>query len=136
MACFERYLKFLSCHIWCMSTVERYDVQLFCLAKLRLGDSYAVLAFLAIYRQIRDFGPLHGDRNFGLAIDCQSPKFRDFESQTLAKSANFKEPWRFWRITVKISNIYRKFFQILKSSKGLISEILKHIFYPQKIFWI
>ena len=38
-----------------------------------------MLPFLAIYRQIRDFGLKLGDRSFGLAIDRQSPKVRDFE---------------------------------------------------------
>ena len=42
----------------------------------------AVLPFLAIYRQIRDFGLLFGDGKFELAIYRQSPKFRDFESQS------------------------------------------------------
>ena len=38
-----------------------------------------MLAGLAIYRQIRDFGLLFGDGKFELAIYRQSPKFRDFE---------------------------------------------------------
>ena len=49
-----------------------------------------MLAFLAIYRQIRDFGPLHGDRNFGLAIDRQSPKVRDFEPGNWRNRRNLK----------------------------------------------
>ena len=56
-----------------------------------------VLAFLAIYRQIRDFGLLFGDGKFELAIYRQLPKFRDFEPQRLAKSAKFEKQWRFWR---------------------------------------
>ena len=40
--------------------------------------SLSVLAFLAIYRQIRDFGHKRGDKNLGLAIDRQSPKIGDF----------------------------------------------------------
>ena len=62
----------------------------------------AVLAFLAIYRQIRDFGLRRGYRLFDLAIDRQSPKIGDFEPQTLAILANFSKTWRFWRNTVKI----------------------------------
>ena len=50
--------------------------------------SFTVLAFLAIYRQIRDFGLLFGDGKFELAIYRQLPKFRDFEPQD----------WRIWRI--------------------------------------
>ena len=46
-----------------------------------------VLAGLAIYRQIRDFGLHLGDGKFGLAINRQSPKVRDFEPQN----------WRNWR---------------------------------------
>ena len=38
----------------------------------------AVLPFLAIYRQIRDFGHRAGDKNLGLAMDRQSPEIRDF----------------------------------------------------------
>ena len=37
-----------------------------------------VLPFLAIYRQIRDFGHRAGDKNLGLAMDRQSPEIRDF----------------------------------------------------------
>ena len=37
-----------------------------------------VLPFLAIYRQIRDFGHRAGDKNLGLAMNRQSPKIRDF----------------------------------------------------------
>ena len=61
------------------------------------STSNTVLPFLAIYRQIRDFGLLFGDGKFELAIYRQSPKFRDFEPQRLAKSAKFEKQWRFWR---------------------------------------
>ena len=64
--------------------------------------SHSVLAFLAIYRQIRDFGLTHGDRIFALAIDRQSPKIGDFEPQTLAILANFRKTWRFRRNTERI----------------------------------
>ena len=47
-----------------------------------------VLAGLAIYRQIRDFGLLFGDGNFELAIYRQSPKFRDFELQNWRNMKN------------------------------------------------
>ena len=57
-----------------------------------------VLPFLAIYRQIREFGPRLGDEIFGLAIHRQSLNIRDFEPLELAKSANFKENRRYWRI--------------------------------------
>ena len=40
----------------------------------------SVLPFLAISRQIRDFGHTPGDTNLGLAIDRQSAKIRDFEA--------------------------------------------------------
>ena len=61
-----------------------------------------VLAFLAIYRQIRDFGLLFGDRKFELAIYRQSPKFRDFEPQRLAILANSRKSLQFRRNTDKI----------------------------------
>ena len=51
----------------------------------------SVLAFLAIFRQIRDFGPLSGDGNNELAMYRQSPNFRDFEPQN----------WRYWQNSVK-----------------------------------
>ena len=54
-----------------------------------------VLPFLAIYRQIRDFGPTFGDKNLALAIDRQSPKIRDFQPQN----------WRFWRKYIKPGDI-------------------------------
>ena len=60
-----------------------------------------MLAGLAIYRQIRDFGLLFGDGKFELAIYRQSPKFRDFEPQRLAILANSRESSRFWRNTDK-----------------------------------
>ena len=47
--------------------------------KSRKGSSGPVLPFLAIYRQIRDFGLLFGDGKFELAIDRQTLIFRDFE---------------------------------------------------------
>ena len=50
-----------------------------------------MLAFLAIFRQIRDFGPLSGDGNNELAMYRQSPNFRDFEPQN----------WRYWQNPVK-----------------------------------
>ena len=56
-----------------------------------------MLAFLAIFRQIRDFGPLSGDGNNELAMYRQSPNFRDFEPQKLAILAKFSKTWRFWR---------------------------------------
>ena len=56
-----------------------------------ISNLNSVLAFLAIYRQIRDFGHRAGDKNLGLAIDRQSPKIRDFEPQN----------WRNWRNPVK-----------------------------------
>ena len=62
-----------------------------------------MLAFLAIHRQIRDFGRRHGDENLALAIDCQSPKFRDFEPWKLAKLAKFEKQWRIWRFMMRIS---------------------------------
>ena len=52
----------------------------------------AVLPFLAIDRQIRDFGPTPGDKNFGLAIDRQSPNS--------AISSLKDRP--FWRISVEV----------------------------------
>ena len=60
--------------------------------------SNTVLPFLAIYRQIREFGPRLGDEIVGLAIHRQSLNIRDFEPLELAKSANFKENRRYWRI--------------------------------------
>ena len=57
-----------------------------------------MLAFLAIYRQIRDFGLLFGDGKLELAIDRQTRKVRDFEPLELVKSANLKENQRYWRI--------------------------------------
>ena len=56
-----------------------------------------MLAFLAIFRQIRDFGPLCGDGNYELAMYRQSPNFRDFEPQKLAILAKSSKTWRFWR---------------------------------------
>ena len=54
----------------------------------------SVLAFLAIFRQIRDFGPLSGDGNIELAMYRQLPNFRDFEPQN----------WRYWRIPKEPGN--------------------------------
>ena len=51
----------------------------------------AVLPFLAIYRQIRDFGHRAGDKNLGLAIDRQSPKVRDFEPGNWRNRRNLKK---------------------------------------------
>ena len=59
--------------------------------------SSPVLPFLAIFRQIRDFGPLFGDGNYELAMYRQSPNFRDFEPQKVAILANSSKTWRFWR---------------------------------------
>ena len=56
-----------------------------------------MLAFLAIFRQIRDFGLLSGDGKFELAMYRQSPNFRDFEPQKVAILANSSKTWRFWR---------------------------------------
>ena len=85
---------------------------------------WSVLPFLAINRQIRDFGQWHGDRKIGLAIDRQSPKFRDFESKKVAISANFWENWPYWR------------FQNCQSSKsGNFSEfsaIIRELAYRPK----
>ena len=66
-----------------------------CISGLSLSPS--VLAFLAIFRQIRDFGPLFGDGNYELAMYRQSPNFRDFEPQKLAILAKSSKTWRFWR---------------------------------------
>ena len=49
-----------------------------------------MLAGLAIYRQIRDFGLLFGDGKFELAIYRQSPKFRDFEPGNWRNRRNLK----------------------------------------------
>ena len=62
-----------------------------------LWGPFPVLAFLAIFRQIRDFGPLYGDGNYELAIYRQSANFRDFEPQKVAILANSSKTWRFWR---------------------------------------
>ena len=51
-----------------------------------------MLPFLAIDRQIRDFGPTPGDKNFGLAIDRQSPN----------SAISSLKDWRFWRISVEV----------------------------------
>ena len=69
----------------------------------RHPQSTPVLAFLAIYRQIRDFGRRHGDENLALAIDRQSLKFRDFEPWKSAKLAKFEKQWRIWRFMMRIS---------------------------------
>ena len=68
-------------------------------SKTAQSESIPVLAGLAIYRQIRDFGLCRGDRDLALAIDRQSPKIRDIEPQKLAISANLSKTWRFWRNT-------------------------------------
>ena len=47
----------------------------------------SVLPFLAISRQIRDFGHMPGDTNLGLAKDRQSAKIRDLEAPKLANLA-------------------------------------------------
>ena len=49
-----------------------------------------MLPFLAIYRQIRDFGHRAGDKNLGLAIDRQSPKVCDFEPGNWRNRRNLK----------------------------------------------
>ena len=54
-----------------------------------------VLAFLAINRQIRDFGLRYGDGNLALAIDRQSPKIGDFQPKN----------WRYWRNSRKPGDI-------------------------------
>ena len=59
--------------------------------------SVSVLAFLAIFRQIRDFGLLSGDGKFELAMYRQSPNFRDLEPLKLAILVNSGNTWRFWR---------------------------------------
>ena len=77
--------------------------------KSRRLRSSSVLAFLAIYRQIRDFGLLFGDGKFELAIYRQSPKFRDFEPQRLAILANSRIFLRFRRNTDKKRPFFRAF---------------------------
>ena len=52
----------------------------------------AVLPFLAIDRQIRDFGPRRGDKNFGVAIDRQLPN----------SAISSLKDWRFWRISEEV----------------------------------
>ena len=49
-----------------------------------------MLAGLAIYRQIRDFGLLFGDGKFELAIYRQSPKFRDLSLKDWRNRRNLK----------------------------------------------
>ena len=51
-----------------------------------------MLPFLAIYRQIRDFGLLFGDGKFELAMYRQSPNFRDFEPQNRRFWQNSRKP--------------------------------------------
>ena len=98
-----------------------------------------VLACLAIYRQIRDFGPglCRGDRDLALAIDRQSPKIRDIEPQKLAISANLSITWRFWRNIKGIgqnpkSIEIRQFYLTLHKTKKSSFKI--KIFQAMKMF--
>ena len=83
----------------------------------------AVLPFLAIYRQIRDFGLLLGDGKFSPAINRQSPKVRDFEPPKLAILVNFEKQRRFWRFLMEISKFLANF---------LYSEMSEQIILFQK----
>ena len=76
----------------------------------------AVLAFLAIYRQIRDFRPRRGDSHLALAIDRQSPKIRDFQPQI----GDFGENIENLEI-LAISKLKSKFLRIFYQ-KNLTSE--------------
>ena len=88
-----------------------------------------MLAGLAIYRQIRDFGLLFGDGKFELAIYRQSPKFRDFEPQSLAILANSRKFLRFRRNTDKKGHFSGYFLLNFEQDKVLRkSQFLK----PQK----
>ena len=79
-----------------------------------------MLPFLAIFRQIRDFELLSGDGKFELAMNRQSPNFRDFEPQKLAILAYSKKIWRFWRNTEEIGQNPEKcdnFFNLAQNKK-------------------
>ena len=71
-----------------------------------------MLAGLAIYRQIRDFGLLFGDGKFELAIYRQSPKFRDLSLKD----------WRFWRILENSCN-----FGEIQTKKGKIQGTVESV---------
>ena len=73
--------------VYCVAYKQNVIEYIFLLNFVMSFASAAVLPFLAIYRQIRDFGHRAGDKNLGLAIDRQLPKIRDFEPQN----------WRNWR---------------------------------------
>ena len=87
----------------------------------------SVLAFLAIYRQIRDFGPSRGDSNLALAIDRQSPKIGDFEPQKLAKLAIFNINQRFRQFSLKICNFKNQNLEF--SAKNRLYFLFKSYFF-------
>ena len=112
--------------VGCLETKQRKFLVLF-LSKV--SQSLAVLPFLAIYRQIRDFGLLFGDGKFELAIYRQSPKFRDFGPQKLAILAKSRKSLRFRRNTDKKGHFSGYFLLNFEQDKVLRkSQFLK----PQK----
>ena len=112
-----------------------------------------MLPFLAIFRQIRDFGPLFGDGNYELAMYRQSPNFRDFEPQKLAILAYSNKIWRFWRNTEEIgqnpekcdnfltlhktkkSSIKIKNFESLKTGHCTPLRLAKNVKYSKNVFF-